>query len=92
LDFEDLKKIMKLMGKKASLFSLDLSFFKLNGVILKFCIKNLHLFKKIMKFLQYMRKIDKLYKNYPTKKEEFEKWNKEVNMLFDRIYGDFDSY
>jgi len=39
-----------------------------------------------------MRKIDKLYKNYPIKAEEFEKWDKEVNMLFDRIYDDFDSY
>jgi geranylgeranyl reductase family protein len=92
LNFEDLKKIIKLMGKKASLFSLDLSFFKLNDVILKFCIKNLHLLKKIIKFLRYMQKIDKLYKSYPTKKEEFKKWNDKANILFDSIYDDFDSY
>lgn len=63
-------------------------------LIIKFLISsvtNPFLLKKLMTPFKYVKEIDKLYKKYPEKKEGFEKWNEKVNMVFDRIYNDFNS-
>ena len=65
-----------MMRKNVSFFSLDLSFNKLNKTLLKCWIKNFHLLKITIKLLKHIQKIDKLYKNYPIKKENFNEWNK----------------
>lgn len=92
LNFEDLKKIIKIMGKNFSFFSLNLSFYKLNKKnLLKIFIKNFQLTKKSINFLKNMRKIDKLYKIYPVRRIGFEKWNEKVNIIFDEIYNEFNS-
>jgi digeranylgeranylglycerophospholipid reductase len=92
LNYNEIKNVMLKVKNKFSLFTFKASLYNLlNLGVSMSSMKEFHLLKKIIKVLKYTRKIDKLYKNYPTKKERLKKWDQELNDIFDHVYDDFNS-
>ena len=92
LNYNEIKNFMLKLKDKFSFFAFEASLYNLlNLGVAILSMKEFSLLKKFIKVLKYTRKIDKLYKNYPRKKERLRKWDKELNDIFDHVYDDFDS-
>jgi digeranylgeranylglycerophospholipid reductase len=92
LNYNEIKNFMLKLKDKFSFFAFEASLYNLlNLGVAILSMKEFSLLKKFIKVLKYTRKIDKLYKNYPRKKERLRKWDKELNDIFDHVYDDFNS-